>query len=674
MSRVLALAYYILLLPDFIQGELGIRFTYRLGKPLMGDDGVIYSCSGKFLYAFKSNGSMLWNAHLNYTCNGNIAPVYGGEGKVYIIAENQVLRINVWSHGTSHPIVVLSWGNASTQETSKEVLGLSTSMSTSSVYINIKNEGLFAYSKRGKLRWNALPVLNQFGYSQGCQKNVTNCYFTSSPIIDSCENSVYISNNVGELYSISNRSPRFKCIQNPSSFGKLFIATPGNNGFLYVTVPAKATVLGLDASTGNILWQKSIGPLSSELHAPVVDSNGWLSIGSLDGFLYSLSPAGILKKFSKARPLNSVIQVSPVLDCSGYAVYISQTEMEGKISRVIGDYTFISAMKPKSAVFWLFVPATETLYWSVVYPGEFAFNLSQSDLKKFTIDEEIFLAFIAAANIGNPLPCRTSDLKLSFSCSEPRPKSVSVYTGNERTILLFLLFETIILVVLAIIVRFCWIFWGKQKVQSQALGRFLDKRHSLRLKKKECDKTISELEQKAAKEATTSNILENLTKLVKQREGIERKLSTTYSLGRDNNYNTNSQSKHVLPIYDSKTRSNSVRGLKSESVTIFHSYSSSSSTDYDTSSSETNSDQDFHGEIEMSSKGKAKGKEIEIMEISSSNEEEDSNYDWEEFSSSRTSSGLSDFADSLQNVRSVDNVNSRRAWLFRRRRSLSLTN
>lgn len=60
------------------------------------------------------------------------------------------------------------------------------------LYINIKNEGLFAYSKRGKLRWNDLSVLNQFGYSQGCQKNVTNCYFTSSPIIDSCENSVYV--------------------------------------------------------------------------------------------------------------------------------------------------------------------------------------------------------------------------------------------------------------------------------------------------------------------------------------------------------------------------------------------------------------------------------------------------------------------------------------------------
>ena len=34
----------------------------------------------------------------------------------------------------------------------------------------------------------------------------------------------------------------------------------------------------------------------------------------------------------------------------------------------------------------------------MVLSGEFAFNLSQSDLKKFTIDEEIFLAFIAAAS------------------------------------------------------------------------------------------------------------------------------------------------------------------------------------------------------------------------------------------------------------------------------------
>lgn len=87
---------------------------------------------------------------------------------------------------------------------------------------------------------------------------------------------------------------------------------------------------------------------------------GWLSIG---GFLYSISPTRILKKSSKASPLNSMIQISPVLDCSSYAVYISQTEIE------IGYYTFISVMKPRSVVFSFLVPATEAFYWSETYPG-----------------------------------------------------------------------------------------------------------------------------------------------------------------------------------------------------------------------------------------------------------------------------------------------------------------
>lgn len=100
---------------------------------------------------------------------------------------------------------------------------------------------------------------------------------------------------------------------------------------------------------------------------------GWVSIGSLDGFLYSFSPNGVLKKFSKAVAADSVIQVSPVLDCSGYAVYISQTDMEGKISRTIGDYTYVSAMKPRNVVFTLFVPATGSIYWSKRYPGNSIF-------------------------------------------------------------------------------------------------------------------------------------------------------------------------------------------------------------------------------------------------------------------------------------------------------------
>ncbi|XP_056696594.1 protein GAMETE EXPRESSED 3 isoform X2 [Spinacia oleracea] len=631
ITRLLALTCYaLLLLPVLIQAEPWRRSTSRLGKPLTVDDGMIYSCSGKFLYVFTSNGSIASNIHLNYTCNGSITPVYGGKGKVYIIAENKVLRINSLSVVASDPAVELLFGNETTGGTSDEILGLSASMLTSSVYVNIKNKGFFAYSLRGRLRWSALPVLNQFGYSQGCNKNVTDCYFTSSPVFDSCESSVYISNSEGELYSISARRPHFKWIQDLSLFDKVFTATPGNNGFLYVTVPAKAILLGLDAFTGDVLWEVNIGPLSYAEQSPVVDSNGWVSIGSLDGFLYSISPAGILKKFAKASPLNSVIQVSPVLDCSGYAVYISQTEMEGKSSRVI---------------------------------GEFVSNLSQSDLQKFNVDEEIVLTFIAAAKIGNPLPCRSNNLKLAFSCSELRPKSISVYTGNERAILLFLLFETIILVVLAIIVRFCWIFWGKQKLRNQDLGKFLDKRQSLRLKKKEYDNTISELEKKAAKEATSSNVLENLSNLVREREGIERKLSTTYSLGKDG---ISSLSKPVLPIFDKKTRSYSFRGSKSESVTIFHTHSTTSD---DESGPETNSEQDFDfpKEIELvANDEKGKGKAIEETEISSS---EDNN-EWE--ASYDSSSGISPgFHDSFHDVNMLPSRGGK-TWLFRRR-SLSST-
>lgn len=205
------------------------------------------------------------------------------------------------------------------------------------------------------------------------------------------------------MYSLSIRSPHFKWIQDLSSYDKVFSITPGNNGRLYVTVPIKALLLALDVSSGNVLWEGSIGPLSTADHTPVVDTNGnfcfcvhfclsfgvghisqwtymffsatlsamkgWISIGSLDGFLYSFSPTGILKKFSKTAALDSVIQVSPFLDCTGYAVYISQAEMEGKISHTVGEYNFVSAMKPKSVIFTLYVPATGSIYWSQRYPG-----------------------------------------------------------------------------------------------------------------------------------------------------------------------------------------------------------------------------------------------------------------------------------------------------------------
>ncbi|XP_047162842.1 protein GAMETE EXPRESSED 3 [Vigna umbellata] len=554
-----------------------LRSPHRLSKPLLGDDdGRIYACSHSNFFAFESNGTIAWTLHLDYKCNLGTAPVRGGHGKVYLIADNRILVIKYGSIGGSEPEAEVFFGPRPGQPAEAEIIGLSVSTSGSTVYINVKNRGLFAYHSHGSLLWSVGPVLYQFGYRQGCRKNITDCYFDSPPVLDQCEASIYISNTEGELYCLSIRSRYFRWIQDFSSLDKNFTITPGNNGHLYVTVPTKALVLALDVFSGNVLWQRSIGPLSKVDSAPIVDSNGWISIGSLDGFLYSFSPNGVLKKFSRMNAENSMIQVGPFLDCSGFAVYSSQIEMEGKVSHTTGEYTLVSAIRPKGALFTMLVPATGSIYWSERYPGHVSTLFSESDLSRFVMNEETLLAFLAASKIGTPLQCRTIGQKLASSCSQERTKLVSIYTGNERTIIMFLFFESSLMLVLIGLVRFCCTFWAKKKLKNQGLGSFLDKRCSLQLKKKALDRTITELEQKAAEEtAMNSEVFEKLGDTVREREHIERKLSSSYSLGRDR---TGSKPKPMLPVHQmGRRKSYSFEDAKQKMVTELHTLSDTSS-------------------------------------------------------------------------------------------------
>ncbi|KAI3452129.1 hypothetical protein Pfo_008794 [Paulownia fortunei] len=577
------------------------RAAYRLFKNFIGDDGRVYACSGKNFFSFESNGSIAWTVHLNYTCNANIAPVHGGSKKarlwtesisIYLVAENRVLKLYPPKIGTPEAAVEVFFGPGQGTEGSGEIIGVCASISSSCVLINVKNRGLFAYRLHGQLLWSAGPVLYQHGYRQGCKKNITECYFTSVPVIDHCEASIFISNTVGELYSLSVRGPYFKWIQDLSSFGNTFKITPGNNGRLYVTIPDTTLILALDVSTGNILWQGSIGPLSSADYEPVVDANGWISFGSLDGFLYSFSPTGALKKFPKSASLNSVIQVNPVLDCSGYAVCISQTEMEGKISQTIAEYTHVSALKPKNVAFTFLVPASGSIYWSESDPSKFLFQLSQSDLQHFVLDERTLLDFFAVSS------------------------ELFYFISNERTIVLFLLIESVLLVLLAAVVRYCCVFWKKRKLQGLDLGKFLEKRRSLRSQKKGFDRMITELEHKASEEAVAIEVLEKLGDLVKEREDIRRKLSTTYSLGRDREI---SHSKSLLPLYDGKTRSYSIQGSKKESVTIFHTLSDSTTSE-EYSSPIEEADNNVSNDEEFVDNANAKGKAP--VEVQSSSDDE----------------------------------------------------
>ena len=112
--------------------------------------------------------------------------------QIYLVAENRILVIKFENIGTSEPVAEVFFGPEPGQQVEAEIIGVSVSTLTSTVFINIKNRGLFAYRSHGRLLWSVGPVLYKFGYRQGCRKNVTDCSFASVPILDQCEASIYV--------------------------------------------------------------------------------------------------------------------------------------------------------------------------------------------------------------------------------------------------------------------------------------------------------------------------------------------------------------------------------------------------------------------------------------------------------------------------------------------------
>ncbi|KAJ4768682.1 Protein GAMETE EXPRESSED 3 [Rhynchospora pubera] len=583
--------------------ETHVFVKHPLGAPLIIQDGRLVACSRRNLYAFEGNGSVAWIVPLVFSCREDIAPVTDDRGKIYLIAENTVLEINPSRIGSFMPPSKALYSHNS----SEEILGLSISPEYLSIFITIRNRGLFSFFLRD-IQWSIGPTLQWLGYTQGCMNDPLNCYYNSAPVVDLCEGTLYVSNTDGQLYSVYIRNPQFRWIQDLGMFGTMMVITPGNNGLVYATFSKQAIVVCLDAFTGNITWQQTVGPLSSEMLFPLVDSNGWISIGSLDGALYSISPTGDLKKLLEETPSESVIQASPTLDCSGFAVYTSQTRLDSKIIHNVGSTSYVSGMKPVQVRFTLLAPATGTVYWTGDYPGEVSDLLLKSDLQNFIVDERILLAFLSSGRIGNTLQCYTTGQRTSWTCSQAEPKFPTTNSGDEDINLLFLLVQTIVLVVLSVIVRFCCIFWRKEKLKNNGLRGFLKKRRFLHNKKKELNKLISKLEQKAIEDATKNETLEDLGQIVKRKEGIEKKLNSCYSLGRD--YTVSSGAvPSILPLFNGKMKSHSFQNSRQkESITIFDTLS-------DSSSVEERKDNESGYSGSSSSGWETENPEVEIQEV-----------------------------------------------------------
>ncbi|XP_040379092.1 protein GAMETE EXPRESSED 3-like [Oryza brachyantha] len=134
-----------------------------------------------------------------------------------------------------------------------------------------------------------------------------------------------------------------------------------------------------------------------------INGNG-ISIGSLDGTLYSISRNGGIRRFLETTA-RSLIHANPVLDCSGFSVYISQIIMEAKLSRTLGDYTYVSVMKSSSVLFSLLTLANGRIHWIGNYSGELSIFLSSTDLNSFVLDETIVLTVLSAARTGSIIQC-----------------------------------------------------------------------------------------------------------------------------------------------------------------------------------------------------------------------------------------------------------------------------
>ncbi|KAJ1284210.1 hypothetical protein BS78_03G187600 [Paspalum vaginatum] len=547
-----------------------------LWPPLIEHDGLLVSCTGEDLLAFGRDGSIAWALPIGRRCNDGIGPFSEG-GKVYVVAEDKVIKVTPEKIYTLEPASEVFFALNATPGRSEEIIGMSIISGFSYLFLTIRNRGLFAFSLQGKLQWSIGPVIDRLGCRLGCKGNVSSCYFDLAPVLDHCEGALYISNTEGQLYSLYIDTPQFRWVQDLSSIDRVMTIAPGNSGCLYLVFPRKSIVVGLDVSTGNILWQQNIGPLSNEKVSPAVDSNGWMSIGSIDGTLYSVSPDGDIRKLLGKTGLDSVIHAGPVLDCSGFCTYVAQTIVERKSIRTIGDLTYVSATNVSHILFTLLAPATGTIYWTGEYPGELSNLLSSGDMNDFIGDETILLTLLSAARIGNAMPCYMRGRKISWTCRHAKAKFAQADSGGHNHNIMLLAFLLMVIVIQEVVVWSCCIFWRKRKLQGNGLQKFLEKRSSLHSRRRALGKMISELEQKAAEDASSNEVLGQLGDMVKTKESVEKKLYASYSLGRDRPAGLKQQGSSSLPLY----HSHSFHSSQKETITIFNTFSDTSTSEDD---------------------------------------------------------------------------------------------
>ena len=112
--------------------------------------------------------------------------------QVYLVAEDKVLKVTPPNVRAAKPASEVFFSYNATPGRSQEIVGLSVAGGYSSLFLTIRNLGLFVFSLEGDLQWSLGPVLDWFGYRLGCKGNISVCYFDSAPVLDHTGGALYV--------------------------------------------------------------------------------------------------------------------------------------------------------------------------------------------------------------------------------------------------------------------------------------------------------------------------------------------------------------------------------------------------------------------------------------------------------------------------------------------------
>ncbi|KAH7302442.1 hypothetical protein KP509_23G073600 [Ceratopteris richardii] len=172
---------------------------HKSTAPSIGEDGRVYACIGRNVYAFDTDGTVSWNAALNDTCEELLSPVVTTDGKVYVAANCRVIAVtysqdldllSAWDlyNGTSLDGSMLG---------SKHITGLALIGNGTSLLINAGAAGLYAVSEDGSPLWSTNGDFKSkdiaFPPEIFCSEQDKICYFHFSPAVDDCDGSIYLN-------------------------------------------------------------------------------------------------------------------------------------------------------------------------------------------------------------------------------------------------------------------------------------------------------------------------------------------------------------------------------------------------------------------------------------------------------------------------------------------------